>query len=145
VTILRTLAAMARLDDTVREGLELTRRKIAMVVAGVLALLACAMTAALWLAVALYFWLLPQLDQAGAAAVTGLVFLAVVAIALFMVAGAGGSSAEPARSAAQQSDLVAMLQKGVREESERAPKPIWDLAAMLAVGVVAGLSDKRKP
>jgi hypothetical protein len=145
VTILRTLAAMARLDDTVREGLELTRRKIAMLVGGVLALLACAMTAAMWLAVALYFWLLPELDQAGAAAVTGLVFLAVVGIALFMVAGAGGSSAAPAASAAQQSDLVAMLQKGVREESERAPKPIWDLAAMLAVGVVAGLSDKRKP
>ena len=145
MTILRTLAAMARLDDTVREGLELTRRKIAMLVGGVLALLACAMTAAMWLAVALYFWLLPELDQTGAAAVTGLVFLAVVGIALFMVAGAGGSSAAPVRSASQQSDLVAMLQKGVREESERAPKPIWDLAAMLAVGVVAGLSDKRKP
>jgi hypothetical protein len=38
-----------------------------------------------------------------------------------------------------------MLQEGVRKESERAPKPLWDLAAMLAVGVVAGLSDRRKP
>jgi hypothetical protein len=69
----------------------------------------------------------------------------VGAIALYMGAGAGGSSAAPERSASPSSDLVAMLQKGVREESERAPKPIWDLAAMLAVGVVAGLSDKRKP
>jgi hypothetical protein len=143
VTILRALAAMARLDDTVREGLELTRRKIAMIVGGVLALLACAMTAALWLAVAVYFWLLPELGQAGAAAVTGAVFAAIVAIALFAIGG-GASSADSVRSAAP-SDLVAMLQKGVREESERAPKPLWDLAAMLAVGVVAGLSDKRKP
>jgi hypothetical protein len=134
---------MARLDETVREGLELTRRKIALVVGGILALLACAITAALWLAVALYFWLMPELGQAGAAAVTGAVFAAIVAIALFAVGG-GGSSAEPARSASQN-DLVAMLQKGVHEESERSPKPLWDIAAMLAVGVVAGLSDKRKP
>jgi hypothetical protein len=143
VTILRALAAMARLDDSVREGFELTRRKIAMAVGGVLALLACAMTASLWLAVALYFWLLPELGQAGAAGVTGLVFAAVVGIALFALAG-GGSSAAPA-SNPSRSDLVGVLQKGVREESERAPKPLWDLAAMLAVGVVAGLSDKPKP
>jgi hypothetical protein len=144
MTILRALGALTQLDETVREGIDLTRRKIALILAGVLVLLACAMTAALWFAVALYFWLLPEVGQAGAAAVTGLAFSAVVAIALFIVAGVGGSSS-PAPARGSQNDLVAMLQKGVRDESERAPKPMWDLAAMLAVGVVAALSDRRKP
>jgi hypothetical protein len=142
--ILRALAAMAQTDDTLRQGINFTRRKIAVLIAVALVTLAAMVVAALWLSAAFYIWITPDLGEARAAAVTGLVFAVIAAIAILAIGGQFESSmATSDRPPAD--DLVGMLQEGVRKESARAPKPIWDLAAMLAVGIVAGLSDKRKP
>lgn len=143
MTILRALAALAQTDETLRQGINLTRRKIAALVAATFAAAAVTLTAVLWLSVALFLWLTPDLGQIGAALVTGLVFVVIVAIGILVAggqfeAGAGSSERPPGN------DLVALLQDGVRKESERAPKPMWDLAAMLAVGVVSGLSDRKR-
>lgn len=143
MTILRALAALVQTDELLRQGINLTRRKIAAVIAVLLVTLAAATVSALWISAALYIWITPDLGEAAAAAVTGLVFAVIATIAILAIGGQFESStATSAR--APSDDLVSMLQDGVRKESERAPKPMWDLAAMLAVGVVAGLSDKRK-
>lgn len=144
MTILRALAALAQTDESLRQGINFTRRKVAAVISVALATLAATMVGALWLSAALYIWITPDLGQVGAAAVTGLVFVVIAAIAILAIGGQFESSTA-ASDRPPASDLVSMLQEGVRKEGERAPKPIWDLAAMLAVGVVAGLSDKRKP
>ena len=144
MTILRALAALAQTDEALRQGIDLTRRKIAGLIAVALMTLAAAMVGALWLSAALYIWITPDLGQAGAAVVTGLVFAVVAAIAILAIGGQFESSTATS-GRAPSDDLVSTLQEGVRKESERAPKPMWDLAAMLAVGVVAGLSDRRKP
>lgn len=144
MTILRALAALEQTDETLRQGIEFTRRKIAALIAVALVTLAAAMVGALWLSAALYIWITPDLGQAGAAVVTGLVFAVVAAIALLAIGGQFESSTATS-GRPPEGDLISMLQEGVRKESERAPKPLWDLAAMLAVGVVAGLSDRRKP
>lgn len=145
MTILRALAALAQTDETLRQGINVTRRKVAALIAVALVTMAATMAGALWLSVALYIWITPDLGQAGAACVTGLVFVVIAAIAILAIGGQFESTVAPTERAPAGGDLVSMLQEGVRKESERAPKPIWDLAAMLAVGVVAGLSDKRKP
>jgi hypothetical protein len=144
VTILRALAALAQTDETLRQGIDFTRRKVALLIAVVLVTLAAAMVGALWLSAALYIWITPDLGQAGAAVVTGLVFVVIAAIAILAIGGQFESSTATS-DRPPGDDLVAMLQDGVRKEAERSPKPVWDLAAMLAVGVVAGLSDRRKP
>ncbi len=145
MTILRALAALAQTDESLREGISFTRRKVALLIAVALTTIAAAMVGALWLSAALYIWITPDLGEAGAALVTGLVFVVLAAIAILAIGGQFESSgASDPDQRKPGGDLVTMLQDGVRQESERAPKPLWDLAAMLAVGVVAGLSDKRK-
>lgn len=144
MNILRTLLAAARLDDDVREGLQFTRRTIAAILGGVLALAACVMTAMLWLAVALYLWLTPEVGQAGAAALTGAAFALVAIVAILIAGGQFSSDPSIASKSERPRDLVTMLENGVREESERKPKPAWDMAAMLAVGVVSALSQERR-
>jgi len=143
VTILRALVAMAQTDEALRHGIEVTRRKVALLVAVALVTVAAAMAGMLWLSAALYIWITPDLGQAGAAVVTGLVFAVVAAIAILAIGGQFESSTATS-GRPPNDDLVSMLQEGVRKENERTPKPLWDLAAMLAVGVVAGLSDRHK-
>ena len=141
-----TPLAAVHLDDDVRKGLQFTRRTVVAIVGAVLALAACAMTATLWLAVALYLWLSPEVGQAGAAGLTGAAFALVFVVAVLVAGGQIGADGPNNVKSDQPSELVTMLEKGVRQESERKPKPAWDLAAMLAVGIMSGLSrDRRRP
>jgi hypothetical protein len=116
------------------------------VVAG-LAGFICLLMVALWSAMSLYLALQSEFSDVTAAGLTALAFLAVIGL---LVAGLKlhyrrPKMAEPPPAMHGEAEVNLNLVNFASLLPQSRPLKIWDLATLVAVGVVAGLSKSNEP
>ena len=151
---LRHLLAAGRLGlDSATDSLSPRRwgSELAFVSAVALLAFVCTFVVATWSAITLYLALQSQFTDVAAAGLTALAFLAVIAVlgAVVKIKYGRRETAEPApqaHAAHPQPDADTnfnLLNIGSLIPQSR-PMKAWDLATLVAVGLVAGLSNKNE-
>jgi hypothetical protein len=130
---LRRAAGMAATGEVRSFASFLQRGLVAVAILGVFAL-ACAFAVIGFLDLAVYFAALPDYGPVRAAGFAALAAAAVMG--LLALAVRRFLKPEPAATVERPSPLAAAAAQGP-------PKTVWDLAALVAAGVLAGLSQKH--
>lgn len=141
--LLTTAAGLGSSTSPVRQwGSDIVLAAVAGVVTFV-----CAFMVAGWGAATLYLWLLPQISNVAASGLTALAFLALIGIVLGGLKWHFGRDEKPAapQPAANELGLGNLDNLAQFLPPPGQPMKAWDLATLVALGVISGLSKGNEP